>query len=61
MTGCADMYQSRGLEWEEHEVLKCWVHVSALAKIVHGKKHHLLAKAHVQLGRMYLDNLGELI
>jgi len=61
MTGCAGMFQSHDLEWEEHEVLKCWIRASALTKIVHGKKHHILARTYIQLGRMYLESLGELM
>ena len=45
-------------ELDDVEVLKCWVRANALARIVYGQSHWVLAKTHVQLGKTYLDAVG---
>ena len=41
------------------EILDCWVQCIALSRIVHGDTHWVLAKAHIQLGRAYLELKGD--
>ncbi len=61
MASCCDVQASQEQEVEDVEVLKCWVRANALARLVHGRSHHVVAKTHIQIGKTYLEVLGKIV